>query len=527
MRLLPRPALVAAALGLCALAAPRPAAAQAPSDPSYRRLAMSAFPTARALTDSLARLAATSDATLRAATLDRLWADLRAAGQVPFAAGGEVVWLWRGAASSVAWAGDMTGWQPRAAGTRVTGTDLWTRTDTFADDARLDYKVVVGGNDWRLDAANPLQQWSGFGPNSELRMPAYRYPTETVRRAGVPAGILGPNERLRAASLGYDINVRVYTPAGFDTLRERPGLLVVTDGHEYAPDGLGALVTVLDNTIHDQQTRPLVVVFVDPRNPDNAGQNRRQDELVPAGGSVGSGRAAAFLAFLAGDLVPRLDARYRIAPGAANHGILGTSLGGLFAAYAGAERPDVFGAVAMQSPAFWAYDAIYDRVRTATETGQRRYLSQGTVGDGDGGDRMAAVLNGKGVAYTYARRNEGHSWGQWRALGGSMLRTLFPGARVTSTTGAARIPRLRLDAFPTPTRDTVGLRFDLPAETRVRVTLVDALGRTVVRADRGRFFDAGTTTLTLDTSALASGVYIAHLDGDGGLRATASVVVGR
>lgn len=515
----------ACVLAAVSCAAPVDARAQAPSDPTYRRVPIAAFPTAAALTDSLARIAAVSDAAARTAVLNRLWTDLRAAGQVPFAAGGQAVWLWRGSATSVAWAGDMTAWNPTLAGTRLGATDLWHRTDTFPTDARIDYKVVVNGNDWRMDAANPLVQWSGFGPNSELRMPAYRYPTETIRTAGVPAGRLAPNERMRATALGYDVNVRVYTPAGFDTLRTRPALLVVTDGHEYAPDALGALVTVLDNGIASGQVRPLVVAFVDPRNPDNAGQNRRMDELVPSGGRVGSGRADAYLAFLADQLVPMLDARLNVAPGAENHGILGTSLGGLFAAYAGAQRPTVFGAVAMQSPAFWAWDRIYDLVRDVPESGQRRYLSQGTIGDGDGGDRMSAVLNGKAVAYTYVRRNEGHSWGQWRALNGGALRTLFPGPSLSSPTGQRRAP-LRLRIAPNPANASTTVRVELPAPARGRLSVVDTLGRTVVQGEDAAF-DVGTTDVRVETHGLAAGVYHAHLTTDGGLWTSVPLVVAR
>ncbi|HYE58163.1 MAG TPA: alpha/beta hydrolase-fold protein, partial [Rhodothermales bacterium] len=255
-----------------------------------------------------------TDAPARTAALDRLWNDLRTKGQVPFAVGDTVVWLFRGTASQVAWAGDATGWQPSATGVRLAGTDLWWRRERQAADARLDYKVVLNGNDWRLDPANPLQQWSGFGPNSELRMPAYRYPAETIRSAGVPAGRLGDPQVMTSTALGYPVRYRVYTPAGYDTLARRLPVLYVTDGHEYAPDGLGALVTVLDNLIATRQVAPLVAVFVDPRDVNNASVNRRQSELVPPGGSRGvcnPCRADRFLGFLTDELIPAVDAAYR------------------------------------------------------------------------------------------------------------------------------------------------------------------------------------------------------------------------
>ncbi len=401
--------------------------AQAPSDPSYQRRA--AFASPHALLDSLGRLAARPDAAARTAALDRLWSDLRAKGQVPFAVGDSVVWLFRGEAQAVAWAGDMNGWAPRWSGQRLAGTDLWWRRDRLPADARFDYKVVLNGSDWQQDPANPLAQYSGTGStNSELRMPAYRYPRETLPRAGRTNGLLSAEKTLSSAVLGYAVRYRVYTPAGYAQGRTRLPLLVTTDGHEFAHPALGALVNVLDNTIAAGQVAPVVVVFVDPRDPAT-GRNRRQAELVPPGGQASvcnPCQADRFLDFLSRELVPAVEAAYRTRPDAEGRAILGTSLGGLFAAYAATTRPDVFRHAAVFSPAFWVYPALYARVAAVQPAGQRLFLAQGTVGDGDGGNRLADTLNARGYAYTYLRRNEGHSWGHWRAIEGTMLRLLFP-----------------------------------------------------------------------------------------------------
>ena len=61
------------ALAAAACAAPVATRAQAPSDPTYRRVPIAAFPTAAALTDSLTRTASVTDASARttALTADR------------------------------------------------------------------------------------------------------------------------------------------------------------------------------------------------------------------------------------------------------------------------------------------------------------------------------------------------------------------------------------------------------------------------------------------------------------------------
>jgi enterochelin esterase family protein len=402
-------AMVAVLVGIAS------AKAQSPPDPHYVR--QQVFPSYQAFKDELAAISATADAAARTVRLNTLWTQLRAAGQTPYAQGNQMAFLWRGSATSVSVAGDFNSWSATASrATQVAGTDLWVRELTLPSDARVDYKIVTGGNNWVLDPANPLQMWSGFGPNSELRMPSYDYPEETIRRPGVARGSLSGNVVRSSAALGYSIQHRVYTPAGFDP-QTSPGLPVVyvTDGHEYAADHMGSLVAVLDNLIDDGSIRPTIAVFVDPRNPTNLSSNRRQSEYV-------SNRR--FADYLADELVPAIDGAFATSTAAEDRVILGTSLGGLAAAYVGAVEPATFGRVAIQSPAFWASTSIYDQYRRAPVPGQKISMTAGTINDGSGGPTMAAILQQFGYDYTYDEANEGHSWGNWRAQLPAMLREL-------------------------------------------------------------------------------------------------------
>ncbi len=371
------------------------------------------FESVAALRDTLHHIAALPERA-RASALDGLWTALVEGHQVPFAVGDSALLLYRGEANAVAWAGDFTGWQPRRAGRRINGTDVWTAAVRLPPDARTEYKIVVDGT-WRLDPSNPVQSWSGFGPNSDLRMPAYVYPAETLPRADVRKGALSDPIRLSSDTLGYDVQVRVYTPAGYDTL-DALAALYATDGHEYAPDHLGGLITTLDNLIADGEIAPVVAVFIDPRNPDSLEQNRRETEFIAN---------PLFVSFVADELVPYVEAHYRVRRGRDARVILGTSFGGFFAAYLGATRPDVFARLAIQSPAFQLHPQILDAYAHAPAAPYRISLSQGTLFDGDWARRLRGALEENGYAFTYAERNEGHAWAHWRALLPGVLRYHF------------------------------------------------------------------------------------------------------
>ena len=266
----------------------------------------------------------------------------------------------------------------------------------------------MNGSNWILDPANPLQMWSGLGgPNNELRMPDYVFPQETVRNPATPQGSLTGNINVNSTSMGYSINYRVYTPAGYaaNQLRDLP-VVYVTDGHEYLADHLGSMVVVLDNLIAAGELRPTIAVFIDPRQPGNPGNNRRISEY---------GMNPNFANFVAGELVPAIDAAYRTDDTADGRTILGTSMGGLNAAYFGAVKSNVFHNIAPQSPAYNQNSAIYSLYQNNDLQFLDIFQTNGTLGgDRLGANQMANVWTANGYDFARIVANEGHSWGQWR-----------------------------------------------------------------------------------------------------------------
>jgi len=111
---------------------------------------------------------------------------------------------------------------------------------------------------------------------------------------------------------------------------------------------------------------------------------------------------------------------------------LGTSLGGLNATYFGFTRPDIFQKVAIQTPAYWYRDEIYDIVKASNFNDPDIFMSVGTIGDNTLDARiMKNILEEKDIEFTYIEVNEGHSWGAWRTQLDDILIQFFPSDIVT------------------------------------------------------------------------------------------------
>lgn len=368
---------------------------------------------------TLSNIVNISNEQLRLEKMDTFWDSLKANHQIPFIYGDSIALLYKGEATTVKWAGDFNGWNPNLGGfdgTKQGETNIWMVKTSFPQDARLDYKIVINGS-WVLDSNNPHIQYSGFGPNSEIRMPQWIYPDETKLAEGASRGSLSENNIIQSKTenLGYKVNYRVYTPFGYNNLEELP-VIYVTDGHEYADDRLGAMITVMDNLIYQNKIDPLIAIFIDPRDPNSLGNNRRMNEY----------RAnIRFANFLASELVPAIDANYRTNPSPSKRAILGTSLGGWNSAYVGFNRSETFQLIAIHSPAFDSN--IIQSFSNSPVLPMKIFMSTGTIYDTQLVARqMRDVLNIKGYPLRYIEKNEGHSWGNWRALIDEPLLYFFP-----------------------------------------------------------------------------------------------------
>ncbi|HYC86124.1 MAG TPA: alpha/beta hydrolase-fold protein, partial [Chryseosolibacter sp.] len=296
-------------------------------------------------------------------------------------------------------------------GTRIPGTDIWMLKTSFPKDARLDYKIVVNGTNWILDPENREHQWSGVGggsPNSELRMSEWvQDPVTTTAAEGLKRGTVEADILLNSKLLGYQITYSVYIPHGYRPHHTYP-VIYVTDGYEYMHEKMGNMILVLDNLIHLKKIKPVVAVFIDHREPVNRANNRRMEELV---------MNENYLKFITDELIPLIEKGHNVSKKPAERAVLGTSMGGLSAAYFAFKRPDVFGLAGIQSPAFWFKPDIYSLCANNENPPVKTFMTTGLINDTEeGAKKMKAILDRNTCNYEYREVPQGHSWGNWRDL---------------------------------------------------------------------------------------------------------------
>jgi enterochelin esterase-like enzyme len=332
-------------------------------------------------------------------------------GSIPFVELDSVLFLYQGSANTVTWVGDFNGWgnfkKFKNTGTKIKHTNIWYLKSSFPPDSRLDYKIVVNSTEWILDPVNPHYQWSGVGggsPNSELRMPLWISDFNTQEKENIPKGKLAKDVLLNSKVLKYQVMYSVYTPPEYSREKVLP-ILYVTDGYEYLHENMGDMFTTLNKLLFEKKIKPLIVVFIDHREPVNRINNKRMNELA---------MNELYRQFFIDEFIPTVESEYSVSKKSQDRAILGTSMGGLTAAYFSFSRPDIFGMAGIQSPAFWFKPDIYTLCDSPESPPVKIYMTTGVIHDTeDGARKMKEIL-------------DKNTWGNWRNMVDDILIYFFP-----------------------------------------------------------------------------------------------------
>jgi enterochelin esterase-like enzyme len=328
--------------------------------------------------------------------------------------------LYRGPGNGVTILGDMTDWVDSVPLTRIPGTDLFAYRGTFEPSARLEY--VLQPEDASGPAADPLNPYGvqGWFIYSELAMPGYvRNPIFEPWKDGHKAGYDRVLQETRPAGvLPYPHDILIYLPPEYAGSSEKYPTVYFNDGCAYIENG--AAHAVFDTLIREGAIEPIIGVFV---NPPNIGQPATPNRMTEYGMSAEYG------SFIADELVPYIDNRFRTRTSASNRLIVGASYGGLCAAYIGFTRPEVFGLAYSQSGYMsFQSDRLMREMEQRGTAGARLYVDIGTyerrVAHGividEEGDFLLAnrrfyeTLKKLGADAVYREYFEGHTWGNWR-----------------------------------------------------------------------------------------------------------------
>lgn len=116
------------------------------------------------------------------------------------------------------------------------------------------------------------------------------------------------------------------------------------------------------------------------------------------------GRADLYEKFLIEDVMPFIEANFRVKTGAAHTGLMGSSMGGLVTFVIGLKHPNRFGKLGVVSPSFWWNRAALSNFIASLEPKQlpkRMWIDMG-ASEGDmmqGFEEMLELLFKKGVHY--------------------------------------------------------------------------------------------------------------------------------
>ncbi len=237
---------------------------------------------------------------------------------------------------------------------RVAG-DLWFRTESLDRRGAYVYSFEVDGERSTVDPHNARRS-PNMLPSSLLLMPDYE-PAEALAPGAPEPAQRGTTEdhNFASAILENERNVTVYLPAGYDGGHKYP-LLLVASGIDRI---LGRTPEILD-AVMGVSVEPAVAVFVDL--PEPAEMNVFYETLAS--------RGPLFSRMILEELLPWLEERYSLSTKASDRVLTGTMLHGARVLDIALRHPDVFGAVAAQSPNLnAAFERNLERIlESATDT---------------------------------------------------------------------------------------------------------------------------------------------------------------
>jgi enterochelin esterase-like enzyme len=311
--------------------------------------------------------------------------------------------------------GDFNKWAATPAGhdasvgkpTRIEGTD-WSYLETSAfTNARVEY-VLLFEKEARPDPLNPRSVSTYSGPHSEVRMPLWIAQPEIDQREPAPAGTI-VQETIVSRMLGASRRVWFYTPPGYEGSESWFPVVYVLDGGAYV-ERLG-MPQILDRLIARKAIPPAIAVFVEP--------GERLEEYS---------RNARWRAFVATELVPFVDKRFRTFPAPEQRLIFGSSLSAYGAVDLAVEYQAIFGLCAALAPPVQTATVITNQPKGKDAIrGVRFFVMAGTYDSiADGGRRLRTALDIGTGSVTYLEVPEGHSPETFRNHIDDALKALLP-----------------------------------------------------------------------------------------------------
>lgn len=231
----------------------------------------------------------------------------------------------------------------------------------------------------------------------------------------VPHGAVHQHD-YHSKSLGRVRALAVYTPPGYDS---RSDTLYPTLYLQHGSGDTEATWTVhgkthwiIDNLIAEGRAKPMVVVMMDGHADPDRGNN-----------------TVLFERDLIEDVLPLVEANYRVHRDAAQRGIVGLSMGGGQSLTIGLNRTDLFAWVGGFSSSVPQAERVADALDHPDITNQRLKLLWIACGKEDfllqRNEVFIALLKKKGIHHEWRLTEGNHSWPVWRRYLAQFVPKLF------------------------------------------------------------------------------------------------------
>ena len=210
----------------------------------------------------------------------------------------------------------------------------------------------------------------------------------------------------------------VYLPSGyFQSTAKYPVLYLIHGGGDTALawTTAGAANLILDSLIAEKKARPMIVVM-----PFNGSNN----PMPPGGqgrGPGGPGTSSPLEDYMIKELIPYVDAKYRVAPGRLNRAMAGLSAGGSATYNIGLKHLELFSSFGMFSSSASGgadFATRYPQIVSDATSGKSKinvfWIGIGTEDTLDVAKKFDAELTRLQVKHTFMTRPGGHVWPVWR-----------------------------------------------------------------------------------------------------------------
>ena len=236
---------------------------------------------------------------------------------------------------------------------------------------------------------------------------------------------------------GIERRITVYTPAGYETSKDKYPVLYLLHGmggDEEAWIALGRTSQILDNLIAQGKAKPMIVAMSN----GNVAQ-----EAAPGESSLGYYKPTMQLpntmdgkfeeTFM--DVVKFVESSYRVKADKSGRAVAGLSMGGYHSLHISRYYPNTFDYVGLFSAAIIPNDKAKSKVYENIDETLKAQLKNGYklywigIGKADflhkNVKEFREKLDGMGMKYTYRESEGGHTWTNWRVYLSEFAPLLF------------------------------------------------------------------------------------------------------